>query len=472
MSGRRLAPLLALGLLGACNDASTTLPPLGQVLLYVDTDAPLPAPQGKTLAANDPPALFDRLRIEVLRPGESQPCAECTHEFDVDRELVVGGRASVGVQPPPHAEGYVARVRLFRAAFTDLGEPRADATIDVTVMLPPVAEEGIVPVTVFLPTDAVAHPIGSRTAPVAPEPGAPIGRAGTWEGARRVGCADAPSPDEVCIPGGAYWMGNPLLATQHIGADDIVLRVAILSPFYLQKTEVSVPTFRASRLATGADPLDQQSPRVAGQPPGVECTFTAEPGNTDAYPVNCISNAKARAFCQLRGGDLPTEAQFQYAASGLEGRLYPWGNDAPSCSDAVFSRVRALRGPDFSCAGGGISPSGSGARDRVTFEGGEVVDLAGNLAEHVADRWNLQKESCWGTGVLRDPLCDQQSETPQLVNKRVVVAGSYVDGAGFLAVAFRNPSAAFPPAQGSVDALAATTVGFRCARPATPGPAR
>lgn len=464
--------LLAL-VVGACRGGEpVTLAPLGQVLLYVDTDAPLPAAPGDTLAFTDPPALFDRVRIEVVRSDAEKPCADCTREFDLDRRLVGEGRASVGLRPPVGARGYVARVRLFRSAFATSGEPLPSATTDVTVELPTIAAEGVVAVTVLLKTEDVGRPVGSRERPVQPIAGAPTGgHAGTWPGAQRRDCGPAqPEPGEVCIPGGAYWMGHPKVPSR----DDLgEVRLVNLSPFFLDSAEVTIGDFRASGLAKPMDPYLSPfgDPYNNDQTARQLCLYTPEPGYREQQPVNCLSWDTARAYCLSRGADLPTEAQLHYAASGLESRLYVWGDDAPSCEDAVFTRadifVRLVK-----CPGGSTEPAGAGARDRLVLPWGTVFDLAGNVAEYTRDLYNSLRESCWQASIYRDPLCDESLADPHPGSPHTVTGGSWAFPPQSAAAAARGPSVeSYDTAIGdkrpsNLSAIPLVATGFRCARDA------
>jgi formylglycine-generating enzyme required for sulfatase activity len=463
---RRAARSLALAMLvtsfAACGGSSK--PPLGEIILYLDTDAPLPAAPGDSLGPNDPPPLFDRVRIEIYAPGGAQPCDGCRHEFDVDRGIVAAKNASVGITTPPGASGYVARVRLFRGRFVELGEPRADATLESVVALPPTAAEGATSVTVLLHTDDVARPRGTLAAPIAAELRLPDGLAGTWSGAARRGCSSAPNPGEVCVPSGAYWMGNPETHVVFQTGDSTVMRLVSLSPFFLDAAETTVASFRAAGIASTTDPLQFNAKDPA------YCTFTTSSSNNDELPVSCVSWDKARAYCNLRGGDLPSEAQYQYAASGLEGRLYVWGEDAPSCGDAVYARTISLP-PDYKCPGAWSSPAGAGAKDRLVLpNGGVVVDLAGNVSERALDLWNALTESCWGTGVFRDPVCTTPSAEPGVSARHTVVGGSWLVGSTVLVASSRGPEFAFAMAQSMVNANGnplspnVANTGFRCAR--------
>lgn len=451
----------------SCAHHTATLPPNGQLVLYVDTDAPLPAPIGSSLGAGEPPPLFDRLRIDVVPPGASEPCAVCSHEFDVDRDLVGQGRASIGVTPPVGATGYRVRVRLFRAAFVEEGEPRADATLETVASLPPIASEGLTEVTVVLHTDDVARPVGTLDDPVAPIAGRPSGAlVGTWAPAHRRPCAGAAGDGEVCVPGGAYWMGNPLTRL-FFPLEAPRLRLVALSPFFLDATEVTVERLRDAHGATDRDPM-RYDPLDGLPGPPLHCTYQNASSDTDDLPVNCISWERARAFCATRGGDLPTEAQFQYVAGGLASRLYVWGDDPPSCDDAVYARSDFIA-PELRCPGQWVEPAGSGKRDRLVVPGGGVIlDVAGNVTERLLDRFQQPQESCWGTGVFHDPVCTTGSANPSFAGRHSLATGSFVASGAALAAAARGPDYDFTaalrhPAGGPL-APAVTSAGFRCAR--------
>lgn len=99
-----------------------------------------------------------------------------------------------------------------------------------------------------------------------------------------------------------------------------------------------------------------------------------EPGQ----PVTGLSAPMAQKFCASVAGRLPTPAEWVYAASGTEGRRFPWGPHGLVCRRVAFGLA------DGPCAEDGISPDLAGQRpDGVTPEG--VADLAGNAAEWAMD---------------------------------------------------------------------------------------
>jgi len=95
--------------------------------------------------------------------------------------------------------------------------------------------------------------------------------------------------------------------------------------------------------------------------------------NGDDQPVVGVSWYDADAYCKWAGAQLPTEAQWEYAARGEQGYIYPWGNDAPTCERAQFG----------SCSGRTI-PVGT-LLDGASWCG--ALDMAGNVWEWTEDRY-------------------------------------------------------------------------------------
>jgi iron(II)-dependent oxidoreductase len=161
--------------------------------------------------------------------------------------------------------------------------------------------------------------------------------------------------------------------------------------------------------------------------------LSVQPG-FERHPVNEVTWEGARQFCAWRGARLPTEAEWEAAARGREGRTYPWGDAPPTPERAVFGRRSNQTEPV------GSRPAGA------TPEG--VHDLAGNLAE-------------W-TSTLYRPYPyrrDDGRESPDAAGERVTRGGDHVfDSApDRLRTAFRAGFSRAP-------AVGHRHIGFRCAR--------
>jgi formylglycine-generating enzyme required for sulfatase activity len=145
------------------------------------------------------------------------------------------------------------------------------------------------------------------------------------------------------------------------GAADWQLRTTApieVAPFSMDRGEVTVARFEQCVKARRCERLPYES----------------EPG----LPVVALPPERAEQFCRFSGGRLPSSAEWRFAASGAEGRRFPWGFTGLVCRRAAYGLVT---GP---CSTNGNGPDLVGARpDGRTPEG--LVDLAGNVAEWTRD---------------------------------------------------------------------------------------
>jgi len=95
-------------------------------------------------------------------------------------------------------------------------------------------------------------------------------------------------------------------------------------------------------------------------------------GWQDDHPIVHVSWDNATAYTQWAGVRLPTEAQWEKAARGTDGRAYPWGNewDATKCANSVGQRLSSTK------------PIGSYPSDTSPYG---ALDMAGNVWEWCAD---------------------------------------------------------------------------------------
>jgi len=375
---RRALAIAACALSSCAKEAPA---PEGQWLLEIDTDAPLPPAPG-TAPTNV--ALFDTLRIDVLSGGRAVP--GLSREFAVDEGLLRARRASIGIVGAPGRADLSARVRLFRYARQTGGEPQPRTSLETTVRLPPVPADRVDRVSITLRTDDIGRALGYPE-PVEPEPArdAPSS-VGTWKLAARVPCVGEPRAGEACVPGGAYWFGG---RSNYLLDDSLNLvdeRLAVVSPFFVDATETTLGAL---------DQLIATNPSIPPHTPASACV-------TDpAASVDCVRWDTAQAACAARGMQLPTEAQWEWLASGVGNDWeWPWGDDVPSCGDACFGSKECVLARE-------VGPPGSFPRDRVTAtrDGPPVLDLAGNVSEWMLDGVVQAKDPPWSDrGVLIDPV--------------------------------------------------------------------
>jgi eukaryotic-like serine/threonine-protein kinase len=119
-----------------------------------------------------------------------------------------------------------------------------------------------------------------------------------------------------------------------------------------------------------------------------------EPGGVyygEDHPVIYVYGNYAESFCKWRGARLPTEAEWEKAArGGLEGKLYPWGNEEPVCDRGAKNGAQYYSCEGETVAVGSFAPNGYG-----------LYDMAGNVWEWVADRYD---SGYYGKSEYENPL--------------------------------------------------------------------
>jgi formylglycine-generating enzyme required for sulfatase activity len=156
------------------------------------------------------------------------------------------------------------------------------------------------------------------------------------------------------IPAGSFLMGD---------ADTLSFRaqpphMVTLSAYCMDLTEVTVAAYRGCT-APGCTT------------PSTGTYYNWDVAGRDNHPINGVAWNQSRAYCQWRGGDLPTEAQWEYAARGTDGRIYPWGNAAPASQLCWYSTSPSGTCPVRTYPSGN-SPFG-------------LFDMAGNVWEWTRD---------------------------------------------------------------------------------------
>ena len=198
-------------------------------------------------------------------------------------------------------------------------------------------------------------------------------------------------PGMIFIPAGEFTMGS-----ERYGNERPVHEV-YLDPFYVDKYEV-----------TNADYRQCVEVGVC-EPPAETSSYTRDSyygsSQYDDYPVVWVSWYDARTYCQWVDKRLPTEAEWEKAARGTDGRIYPWGDGFDSsncnCSESGIGDTTWV---------GQYSPQGDSPYG--------VADMAGNVYEWVADWYD---EGYYGREADRNP------QGPSSGQYKVARGGSWRD---------------------------------------------
>lgn len=197
------------------------------------------------------------------------------------------------------------------------------------------------------------------------------------------------SPDGFTMGRGKipYGFGKLKGGTPGNGIADTPHKVVLTKPFCMDATEVTVRAIVRCVKEQGC------------REPSIRDRWATYPKKPD-YPVNMVEWDIAKDFCEKQGQSLPTEAQWEWAATGGDGRNWPWGNETPTCEYADFTEGELPSpGGDAGCHGGGPSPVGTHTKGDRVLPTGRIHDLAGNVWE-----WTLDSYSRFTKDPQTDPV--------------------------------------------------------------------
>ena len=262
------------------------------------------------------------------------------------------------------------------------------------------------------------------------------------------------------VPGGKFFMGSdedkyPRWQPAH---------KVELSPFCLDVNEVTAKKYKACsdigeckrpkteakwpKTAKETDRDHERKERIYSE----LCTFGKEA--LADHPINCVTWADAQAYCEVHGNRLPTEAEWEFAARGSDGRKFPWGDKPPNekhmnaCGtecNAWETKAGLTPGPRMYDADDGFpatAPVGS-FPEGVTMFG--MHDMVGNVFEWTAD---------WMGTYTKDEL--RNPTGPARGDARVIRGGAFNGGFSL----WVNPAFRY-----AMDPEAHSHgIGFRCAK--------
>ena len=226
----------------------------------------------------------------------------------------------------------------------------------------------------------------------------------------------------VLVPAGDFIMG-----ADDGDADEQPVHAVYLDAFFIDAFEVTVAQYRVCVDAGACEPPTSAS----------LCNWYAS--MPEDHPINCMYWNDAASYCQWANLRLPTEAQWEKAARGVDGRTFPWGEDfdrgkANYGDGGIMRTTSVLQYPD------GVSPYGA-------------YDMAGNVWDWVDDWYHPQY---YADTPASNPT------GPDSGSLRVLRGGSHWFDAAMMRSTSREP---YHPQQTDVD------IGFRCSRDAAAVPA-
>ena len=304
--------------------------------------------------------------------------------------------------------------------------------------------------------------------------------------------AGAAAPSGMClVPGGSFAMGSA-----RFYPEEAPVRQAQVAAFWMDTVPVTNAAFAAFVAATGHVTVAERAPRAEDYPglmpamacpgstvfdntlpglqdgnpdswwvyrPGANWRHPLGPGSTidglDTHPVVHVAHADAQAFARWAGKQLPTEAQWEFAArGGLDSADYAWGNElAPD--GAMLANYWQGFFPFHNELRDGWART-SPVRSYPPNAWG-LYDLIGNVWEWTDDVWAWPGEGqgsggCCGASPGAGADSARHATTPGVITRKVIKGGSHLCAENYCRR--YRPAARHPQA---VD-TGTSHIGFRC----------
>ena len=289
----------------------------------------------------------------------------------------------------------------------------------------------------------------------------PVASASVSASASAIASASAAAPEPTCpagmikIPGGKFFMGSddpgdlPFERPAHN---------VTLAPFCIDEFEVTTAKYFACSQSGGCRRAGDtnewegitEKERKAFDP---LCNIRQAQGARADHPINCVTWQMASEFCSAEGGRLPTEAEWEFAARGPDGRKYPWGDDPPTsqhlnaCGKECVAWGKKNRIDEIAMYDGddgfaNTAPVGKFPAGKSRYG---VQDVVGNVWEWVGD---------WYAPYTADAQTDPKG--PETGTERVIRGGAWNGGyPAWVRPTFRYKDTPTKKSYG---------IGFRCAK--------
>ncbi len=418
----------------------------------------------------DVPDAAEAVFLRALSPNTSERFASA-REFWAALEASVG---TVGVatsdtvmvpsqmpvssqMPPPNAAAMTAPM---------MGRPATTSSPSTSTLptpeSPPQPKRGGLLVGVGVAALAVAAGVAVLVLrkPAGGATDAPVATAPSALPAPSASAAAAPEPtcpsDMVKIPAGQFFMGSDLREAKE---DEKPSHNVKLDAYCMDLYEVTATKYKACsdigkcRRA----PTEVEWPNISAEDRKLYSPLcNAGVADRGDHPINCVTWQMADTYCKAQGARLPTEAEWEYASRGPDGRIYPWGDEPPTakhlnaCGTECVAWAKKHNIPQeslYSADDGyaATAPVGKFPLGKSRFG---PFDMAGNVWEWTAD-WYAPYTSATQT--------NPTGPTEPGDEKKRVMRGGAFNGSdpSWLRPAYRF---AMTPA------LQSHGVGFRCAK--------